>query len=122
MRNEPIAVPFPPADGGPCFCCRRRDDGVGFVTKGKPSKILWSCQDHIHLAERAYRMPRKELDLIEQKALQDAGDAGGAYLDGIGKTDLARLDEVQWVTFLRTTLDTFGKSLAKRLESNEPPF
>jgi len=119
---EAKPIPTTPTHGGVCFCCRRRDDGVGFIVTGKPPKILWSCRDHIHLAEKAHRMPRRELDLHEQDALKEAGDAGGAYLDGIGKSDLAHLDGVQWVSFLRTVLNTFGEALAKRLESDEAPF
>lgn len=119
---EAQPLPDTPTGGGVCFCCRRRDDGLGFIVNGKPPKILWSCRDHVHLAEKAHRMPRRELDLMEQDALQDAGAAAGGYLDGIGKTDLATLDGVQWVSFLRIMLDTFGKSLAERLDRNDPPF
>jgi len=61
-------------------------------------------------------MPRKELDRAEQEALRDAGDAAGAYLDEIGETDLAKLGAVEWVSFLRKIIDTFGKSLAERLD------
>lgn len=106
-------------DGGPCFCCRRRDDGIGAM-RGR--RIVWSCNDHIHLAQGALSMPKRELDTLEQRALSAAGDAAGAYLDRIGKTDLASLDEVQWVTFLRTVVDTFGADLAERLSSHEAPF
>jgi hypothetical protein len=108
-----------PTDGGVCFCCRRRDDGLAYL-RGR--KLVWSCLDHIHLAEKVAHMPRKNLDLYEQEALRDAGDAAGSYLDQIGKTDLATLDEVEWVAFQRIHLDTFGKALAKRLESDEAPF
>ena len=48
--------------------------------------------------------------------LHDHGDAAGSYLDGIGETDLAKLGAVEWVTFLRKIIDTFGKSLAERLD------
>lgn len=117
---------FPnPFWGGSCFVCRRRDDGSmgGFLGDyGKNNKIVWSCLDHIHLAKKAIRMPRAELDLYEQKALQAAGAKAGAYLDKIGQTDLEKLTPIQWITFLRTILDTFGDDLAERLNSDEAPF
>lgn len=121
-----IVRKFPnPWWGGACFCCRRRDDGMmgGFVGKyGKNNELVWSCLDHIHLAKKAIRMPRRDLDLYEQKALLAAGAAGGQYLDSVGCTDLAQLTEVEFVTFMRTVLDTFGDALAKELESYEAPF
>lgn len=120
IRAQPI--PSSPVSGGPCFCCRRRDDGLGLVVPGRPNRIIWSCADHIHLAEKARHMPRKELDLFEQQAMGEAGDAAGAYLDSIGRTDLAALDQVQWVTFCKTMITTFGTALEKRLQSTEAPF
>lgn len=112
--------------GGPCFCCRRRDDGVAAIVDPRnrwdSQSIIWSCLDHIPLARKALRMPRPALDAYEQDALQEAGAAGGEYLDSLGKTDLGQLSEVEYVTFLRTVLDTFGDDLAKRLASFEAPF
>lgn len=109
-----------PLAGGPCFCCRRRDDGAAFTCKPgyfeRRPLVWWSCDDHIHLARKAFLMPKKELDRAEQEALRDAGDAGGSYLDDIGETDLAKLGAVEWIGFLRKIIDTFGKSLADRLD------
>ena len=109
-----------PLAGGTCFCCRRRDDGAAFTCRPAHFKrrplVWWSCDDHMHLARKAFEMPRKVLDRSEQEALRDAGDAAGAYLDGIGETDLSRLSAVEWIGFLRKVIDTFGQSLADRLD------
>ena len=109
-------------DGGACFCCRRRDDGLAHFVKGRPARIVWSCRDHIHLAKKAVTMPRDEFDRYEEQALADAGDAAGAYLDGIGKTDLATLTEEEWAEFWRLGLEAFGTALEARLRSHEAPF
>ena len=36
----------------------------------------------------------------EQAAIQHGGEMGGEYLDSLGKTDLASLEQTQWLTFL----------------------
>jgi hypothetical protein len=111
--------PSRPLHGGPCCVCRRRDDGLA-VARGRA--FHWTCEAHVPLAKRIASMPRKKLDNFEQKALRAAGDQAGAYLDSIGKTDLATLDEVQWVAFLRKVVDGFGDALEAELSSDEAPF
>jgi hypothetical protein len=46
------------------------------------------------------RTPMLDPGEREVAALEHAGQAGGEYLDRLGKTDLADLDENQWRTFL----------------------
>ena len=60
-------------------------------------------------------MHPREWDVQEQMALNAAGNRGGAYLDRIGKTDLATLDPDQWTAFLREIVEGFGSDLEKRL-------
>jgi hypothetical protein len=36
-----------------------------------------------------------------------ASDAGGAYLDEIGQTDLTQMDNRQWMTFIETVIREF---------------
>ena len=111
-----------PSDGGVCFCCRRRDDGVGSLLGGKPPRIIWSCRDHIFLARKALLMPQRDYDYSENKALDAAGAAAGQYLDKIGKTDIGSLELHEWRKFCQTMIDAFGDDLAKRISSHEAPF
>jgi hypothetical protein len=60
-------------------------------------------------------MHPREWEKQEQNALMAAGDRGGAYLDRIGKTDLATLDRDQWTKFLQEIVEGFGSDLEKRL-------
>jgi len=60
-------------------------------------------------------MHPREWEKQEQDALIAAGDRAGAYLDRIGKTDLAALDRDQWIKFLQEVIDGFGLDLEKRL-------
>lgn len=112
----------PTTTGGPCFACLRRDDGIGYLSRRKRGQIIWSCRDHIHFAWKADVMSKGTRDVYEQRALKVGGEAAGAYLDSIGKTDLADLDEVQWMSFLRKMFDAYSHELSKQIEADEAPF
>jgi|APCry1669190327_1035288.scaffolds.fasta_scaffold204645_1 hypothetical protein len=55
------------------------------------------------------------------KALEEAGQAGGEYLDHIKKTDLASLTQEQYTTFITTIIGRYYDVLNKDLE-NDLPF
>lgn len=66
-------------------------------------------------------MPKRQLDDFERRALEDGGNAGGSYLDEIGKTDLASLDEDEWSTFLSRVLTGYADSM-REIVSREIPY
>lgn len=66
-------------------------------------------------------MARKQLDDYERRALEDGGNAGGEYLDEIGKTDLASLDEAEWSTFLGKVLTGYADSM-REIVRREVPY
>lgn len=47
----------------------------------------------------------------EKQAMLAGGDAGGAYLDGLGKTDLALLTVQEWETFLAKVVGGYCDAL-----------
>lgn len=63
----------------------------------------------------------KKLDDFERRALEDGGNAGGEFLDSIGKTDLASLDEEEWGTFLSKVLVGYADSM-REIVSREVPY
>lgn len=84
----------------------------------------WFCADpYCHTAaEGLADMKPDELSETELAALVDAGNAGGAYLDSIGKTDLAALSQEEYATFIRAVFDAFGGSMRRRCAKIEVPF
>ena len=44
---------------------------------------------------------------IDIESMYAAAKKGGAYLDKIGQTDLAKLNEQQWMTFIETVINEF---------------
>lgn len=112
-----------PSVGGPCWCCRRRDDGIGhYIHDRNRPLIVWTCEQHLPLLRKAVNMSGKKFDIHEQHALERAGERAGAYLDEIGKSDLGELQLHEWLEFCRRMITGFGDALQRELEQNEAPF
>lgn len=67
-------------------------------------------------------MNAHKLTHFEQKSLSEAGSEAGAYLESIGKFDLSQLSEDQWMEFLTTILESYGKKMREHILSYEAPF
>ena len=112
---------------GTCFICKRRHDNLAYGERHQPLKwVCWECLDDTHNGVRSklpriYHMSRKALDEYERRALEDGGNAGGAYLDEIQKTDLATLTEEEWSTFWRLGFVAYADSM-REIVSREVPY
>lgn len=67
-------------------------------------------------------MPATTLDAYETGAMIAAGDKAGAYLDEIGKTDLATLTLEEWREFGRRFVFGYEDALRHKLLTGEAPF
>ena len=105
-----------------CAVCGRPGTGHGFAPSDL-HPIAWLCDDTdcIPIARDTYRMPQQKLTRIERLAVHQGGDAGGAYLDEIGKTDLASLTEDEWFEFLERVEAGRREALVTTLK-HESPF
>lgn len=56
----------------------------------------------------------------EARALQAGGNVGGAYLESIGKTDLADLTPEQWAEFLSRVLAGYSDDLIQQAREAVP--
>lgn len=65
-------------------------------------------------------MMQPNQDHIEIESMYAASDAGGAYLERIRQTDLANLDNRQWMTFIETIIREFETTRNKL--TIDPPF
>lgn len=106
-----------------CAACKRQAAGIGYSPRmGAP--IAWLCDtpDCIPLGKTVYHMSAKELSQFEAFSLAEAGDDAGAFLESVGKTDLASLDREEWLTFLKTILTAYEDRMRKRLLNHAAPF
>lgn len=113
---------------GTCFICRRRSDNIGYSPHDRaPIKwVCWECLDDTHNGIRSklpkvYHMARKQLDDYERRALEDGGNAGGSYLDSLGKSDMADLAPEEWSRFLGLVLQGYAESMRETV-SREVPY
>lgn len=108
---------------GVCFICKRRHDNLGWSPSERhPVKwICWPCLEARPNLQKVYHMARRALDEYERRALEDGGNAGGEYLDSLGKTDLASLSEEEWREFLGLVLRGYAESM-REIVSREVPY
>jgi hypothetical protein len=110
-----------------CAVCHRQAGNWGYAARSHGAPLIWLCDDPncLRLGRRVYTMPAKQLDTIEILARNDAGDAGGAYLDELGiaeTTPLADLPQEVWYEFLNRIVRGFEENLRKRLLDHTAPF
>lgn len=104
---------------GVCFICRRRHSNLG-VAPHERAPIKWACKPCLE-ATNIRKVYHMRLDDYEERALQDGGNAGGSFLDEIGKTDLASLSEEEWSRFLALVLKGYADSM-REIVSRDVPY
>jgi hypothetical protein len=111
---------IPDLSAAVCFVCQSPGDGLAFTPSGKSPKWLCDSPDCLALASSVYAMPSKESRKVQHEARLSAGAAAGAYLERIGKTDLAELTPDEWQAFL-TTYDNARADHMRRLAAEWAP-
>lgn len=110
-----------------CVICARPGVGLGFVKRGTRTahkrEILWLCDDQEcwEIAAMIGTKKQKEFARLDGIASADGVDEAGAYLDTIGKTDLATLTREEWLEFGKRVVAGYRGALKGRL-STEAPF
>ena len=96
-----------------CNCMRPATSGLSL--KHKP--ICTVCAPY----SLGILQMRGAPNTIENEALKAGGQTGGAYLDSIGKYDLAVLSGEEWAEFLRRVLEGYAEHM-RELARDWPPF
>lgn len=104
-----------------CGCCGRAATGFGYAPRTGQT-VLWVCDDPqcLQLAKDTYTMKQEQFSRLESLAASKGGEEGGAFLDGIGKTDLATLTPDEWHEFCRRIVAGYRKALVEDLKGEAP--
>lgn len=102
------------ADGYPCDVCRRAGGVVTVSVAG--GRIRTFCSTDCARIDMAH-----DATPVEAEAIAKGGEKAGAYLEGIGKTDLARLTGPEWAEFCRILFVATCEDL-KRQASDAIPY
>lgn len=111
-----------------CFC-RRAPAGFAFYrfdlpADMRPEPIKCCSLEHLQFiaARKGNRVPTDKLEKLESEAIEAASEAAGAYLEQIGKTDLATMSGDEWLGFLAHTFKVTTSELDRLVNEHETPF
>lgn len=63
-----------------------------------------------------------QLNHFEKKALDAASDKAGAFLEGVGKTDLATMTAEEWRELLATVFVSAAAEIQRLTDEDAVPF
>jgi hypothetical protein len=103
--------------GYPCGTCGRASNGYAVSLPNEQVEQFCSQE----CARDYLRMKTQDVTTNEERAIREAGFKAGAYLEQIGKTDLAKLSEKEWLTFCGIVFTETCADLKKQAD-DEIPF
>lgn len=78
-----------------CWLCGKHATGIGVgAVKWGRGDYRWLCQECVDIVEELNKTSYARLDILELEALNGGVDAVGDYIESIGITDLALMDEL----------------------------
>jgi len=102
--------------GQPCETCRREGGEITLYI-GKKPMVQFCC------IECARLYMTRNLTASEEAAAAKGGEEAGAYLDKIGKTDLATLSDAEWAGFVEHLVTGYCDHLRElAADMSECPF
>lgn len=113
-------MPFEPTGVGAngdlpavCWCCGSHATGMGLSGGRRYNRgdFRWLCEECIKIIDKLNETSFARLDILELEALNGGVDAVGDYIESIGITDLALMDELD----ARLIVKAAWKGCANRL-------
>jgi hypothetical protein len=106
-----------------CAVCGRAQRGFGWTNRARNNPIeLGACSMRCLdiIATRGGKMYK--LNHFESKALDAASDKAGAFLEGVGKSDLATMTAEEWRELLATVFVAATAEIQRLTDEDAVPF
>jgi hypothetical protein len=117
MTPEPRPVAALPH---PCAVCNRAGAGFAFSAPGTPAAPAHFCSMRCSEVWMAAHRGKIVLTRDEAAAALAGGKAAGAFLDELGRTDLARLSRVEWAEFCERLTRGYLEALQREADAQVP--
>ena len=113
--RRPVAVP-----SWPCAVCARASAGFAFSAPGARAAPVFFCS--MHCSEVWMLAHRRKIVLTrdEAAAALAGGKAAGAFLDGLGRTDMEQLSRVEWAEFCERLTRGYLEALQRQADAQVP--
>ena len=115
MNSTPTPIPY--RAPRPCAVCGRAGGPISFTAINVRHDFCSMQCSEIFMVARAGRI---ELTHSEEDAAIAGGKAGGAFLDHLGKTDLAEMNKEEWTEFCRQFLAAAFADLQRQADETIP--
>jgi hypothetical protein len=117
MTPERRPVEAPPY---PCAVCNRAGAGFAFSAPGARAAPASFCSMLCSEVWMVAHRKKIELTRDESAAALAGGKAAGAWLEQLGRTDMARLSRVEWAEFCERLTRGYLEALQRQADAQVP--
>jgi hypothetical protein len=117
MTPERRPVVTPPY---PCAVCNRGSAGFAFSAPGAHAAPAFFCSMHCSEVWMVAHRNKIVLTRDETTAALAGGKAAGAYIEQLGRTDMARLSRVEWAEFCERLTRGYLEELQRQADAQVP--
>ena len=113
--RQPVAAP-----SYPCAVCNRASAGFAFSAPGAPEPPSFFCS--MRCSEVWMVAHRKGIELTRDEAASAlaGGKVAGAFLEQLGRTDMAQLTREQWGAFCEQLARGYLEALQRQADAQVP--
>ncbi|MFO1144841.1 MAG: DUF6511 domain-containing protein [Amaricoccus sp.] len=104
----------------PCGVCKRASAGFAFCAPQSPTPPVFFCS---MLCSEVWMIAhRKKIELTRDEATAAiaGGKVAGAFLEQLGRTDLAQLSRVEWAEFCERLTRGYLAELQRQADAQVP--
>ena len=112
---RPVATP-----AYPCAVCNRASAGFAFSAPVAREPPVFFCSMHCSEAWMIAHRKKIELTPDEATAALAGGKVAGAFLEQLGRTDLAQLSRVEWAEFCERLTRGYLEELQRQADAKVP--